>query len=76
MTHLDPNEIIDAVAKDGSEAEAEAGKIDYKLFSAVQLEDSVREDVRILKSAPTLAGVNVYGFTLDTFTGKVEPVEA
>lgn len=63
------------MAEDGAEAKAAAEKLDYGLFSSDAFEESIREDVRILKSAPTLAGVNVYGFKLDTFTGEVEPVE-
>lgn len=76
VTHLKPEEIIASAAENGAEAKAAAEKIDYKLFSSDQLEESIREDVRALKSAPSLAGVKVYGFRLDTFTGEVEPVEA
>lgn len=75
MTHVRPKEVVEAVAKDGADARAAAEKIDYGLFSTDEFEESIREDVRVLKSAPTLAGVNVYGFKLDTFTGKIEPVD-
>lgn len=75
MTHLKPEEIIGAVAEDGADAKAAAEKIDYGLFSSEEFEESIREDVRVLRRAPTLAGLNVYGFKLDTFTGKIEPVE-
>lgn len=75
MMHVTPKEIIDTVAKDGPGAKRQAEKIDFRVFSSEGFEESVREDVRTLRSAEVLAGVNIYGFKLDTFTGKVEPVE-
>lgn len=75
MTHLTPREIVDWVAQEGTEAKTAAESIDFKLFATEELEDSIKEDVLLLRKAPTLAGVNIYGFKLDTFTGKVEPVE-
>lgn len=75
MTHVTPKDVIDTVAKEGVAAKRQAEKIDFKLFSSEGFEESVRDDVRALRSAETLAGVNVYGFKLDTFTGKIEPVE-
>lgn len=66
---------MDKVAQSGSAAEAAAKGIDYDLFSSDEFEQSIRDDVRVLKEAPTLEGMNVYGFKLDTFTGKVEAVE-
>lgn len=74
MTHVQPQEIIDTVAEDGPAAAAAAEKIDYGLFGPDEIETSVREDVKILQKAPTLAGVKVVGFRLDTFTGQVTPV--
>lgn len=73
--HVTPQEIVDKVAESGSKAKAAAEKIDYGLFSSDELEQSVRDDVRALKEAPTLKGLNIYGFKLDTFTGEVEAVE-
>lgn len=75
VTHMSPKEIINTVAKEGPEARRQAEKIDFKLFATDELKESIREDVRALKSAETLAGLNVYGFNLETFTGKVEPVD-
>lgn len=73
--HLKPDEIIETVAVDGAEAKRAAEKIDYKLFSFDEFEESIKEDVRLLRNAKSLAGVNVFGFKLDTFTGEIEPVE-
>lgn len=63
------------MAAEGPEAKRAAEQIDYKLFSSDEFEESIREDVRLLRGAKSLAGVNVFGLKLDTFTGKVEPVE-
>ncbi len=72
---MQPQEIIDTVAsKGGAEGKAAAEKIDYKLFPTEQLEESVKEDVKVLRAAPTLKGVNIFGFTLETFTGEITPV--
>ncbi|KAK2611018.1 hypothetical protein N8I77_004401 [Diaporthe amygdali] len=75
VMHLKPDEIIETVAVDGAEAKRAAEKIDYKLFSFDEFEESIKEDVRLLRNAKSLAGVNVFGFKLDTFTGEIEPVE-
>lgn len=75
MTHITPRGIVDKIAKSGSAAEVAAEEIDYELFSAEEFEQSIKDDVRVLKQAPTLKGMNVYGFKLDTFTGKIEAVE-
>lgn len=77
VMHVTPEEIVDTVAAEGdAEAKRAAEEIDYKLFSFDEFEESIREDVRILKGAKSLAGLNIFGFKLDTFTGKIEPVEA
>lgn len=76
VTHVTPEEIIETVAAEGdADAKRAAEGIDYKLFSADEFEESIREDVRTLKSARSLAGLNIFGFKLDTFSGKIEPVE-
>ncbi|KAG8165255.1 hypothetical protein KVR01_005530 [Diaporthe batatas] len=75
VTHVTPEEIVNTVAAEGdADAKRAAEEIDYKLFSSDEFEDSIMEDVRILKSAKSLAGLNILGFKLDTFTGKIEPV--
>lgn len=66
---------MDKVAENGAAAEAAAEKMDYQLFSSDEFEQSIRDDVRVLKEAPALKGMHIYGFKLDTFTGKVEAVE-
>lgn len=73
--HATKKEIVDTVAPEGLEAKRAAEEIDYGLFSPDELEESIRDDVRLLRSAKPLAGVNILGFKLDTFTGKIEPVE-
>lgn len=77
VTHVTPKEIVDTVAAEGdADAKRMAEEMEYWLFSSDEFEESIREDVRILKSAKTLAGLNIFGFKLDTFSGKIEPVEA
>lgn len=73
--HATPEEIADTVAAEGPEAKRAAEGIEYGLFSPDELEDSIREDVRLLRGAKSLAGVEVFGFKLDTFTGEIEPVD-
>lgn len=75
VMHVTPKEVVDTVAAEGPEAKRAAEEIDYKLFSFDEFEESIREDVRLLRGAKSLAGVDVFGFKLDTFTGKIEPVE-
>lgn len=74
-THATPKEIVETVAAEGPESKRAAEKIDYGLFSSDELEESIKEDVGLLRAAKSLAGVAVLGFKLDTFTGKLEPVE-
>jgi hypothetical protein len=77
VTHVTPKEIVDTVAAEGgADSKRAAEEMEYKLFTSDEFEESIREDVRILKNAKSLAGLNVFGFKLDTFTGKIEPVEA
>lgn len=53
---------------------ADASGIDFLPFE--DLEESVREDVRTLRSVDLLpAGYTVYGFTYDVDTGALTPVE-
>lgn len=77
VMHVTPKEIVDTVAAEGDDdAKRAAEEMEYRLYSFEEFEESIREDVRLLKSAKTLAGLNVFGFKLDTFTGKIEPVQA
>lgn len=77
VMHVTPKEIVDTVAAEGNDdAKRAAEEMEYGLFSFDEFEESIREDVRILKGAKSLAGLNVFGFKLDTFTGKIEPVQA
>lgn len=74
MMHVTSEEIVGKIGENGAAAKAAAAKIDWGLFSSNEFEQSIKDDVRVLKRAPALKGMNVYGFKLDTFTGKVEPV--
>lgn len=73
--HATQKEMVEAVVADDPGAKRAAEDIDYGLFSPEELEESIREDVRFLRNTKTLAGVNILGFKLDTFTGKIEPVQ-
>ncbi|KAL1878689.1 hypothetical protein Daus18300_001964 [Diaporthe australafricana] len=75
VTHVTHEEIVETVAKANPEAKRAADEVDYRLFKTDEFEESIKEDIRILRSAKVLAGVNIFGFKLDTFTGKIEPVE-
>ncbi|KUI69503.1 hypothetical protein VM1G_05321 [Cytospora mali] len=75
VTHVSSKEIIDTMATESPEAKHQAEKMDFQLFTSDEFEESIREDVRTLRSAPTLAGINVNGFKLDTFTGEIDPVD-
>ncbi|KUI55650.1 Carbon disulfide lyase [Cytospora mali] len=75
VTHVISKEIIDTMATESPAAKHQAEKMDFKLFTSDEFEESIREDVRALRSAPTLAGINIYGFKLDTFTGEIESVD-
>lgn len=74
--HVTHKDIVDKVAEAGPEAKAAAEKLDYGLFTAGGFEQSIKDDVGVLKAAPTLKGMNIYGFKLDTFSGEIEAVEA
>lgn len=74
MMHVTAHEIVQKVGESGAAAKAAAAKMDWGLFSFDEFEQSIKDDVRTLKQAPALKGMNVYGFKLDTFTGEVEPV--
>lgn len=76
VLHLESKEVVDMAAKHGSKAKAQAEKIDFQFFTDAEFDEAIREDVKALKNAPILAGMNVYGFKLDTFTGKIEPVQS
>ena len=52
--HATHKEIVETVAAEGPEAKRAAEKIDYGLFSSDELEESIREDVRLLRGAKSL----------------------
>ncbi|PSR74896.1 carbonic anhydrase [Coniella lustricola] len=74
VTHVTTQEITDATAPNTAPP---ATTNPYSLFTTEDYDSgrSVRHDVHTLQTAPALAGLHVYGFKLDTFTGKLEAVE-
>jgi carbonic anhydrase len=56
-------------------AAAEVDNTDFNLWKEEDIEESVKEDVLRLRNTPSLYGLEVYGFILDTPTGVVREVE-
>jgi len=49
--------------------------MDFNLWKEEDIEESVKEDVLKLRNTPSLHGLEVYGFVMDTPTGVVREVE-
>lgn len=75
LTHITDEEIREFAISKNPNAADDVNKIDFGLWREEQLEESVREDVRKLRAEKSLVGLQVYGFTLETFTGVVKEVE-
>ena len=69
MTDDEVRQIAKATTPDAA-AEIDAVE-SYGTIDAADFEKTILEDVRTLKQAKVLAGVEVKGFALDTFTGSV-----
>lgn len=70
ITHLTEEEVRqDAKARTPDAAAAIDAVESYGMINAADFEKTILEDVRTLKQAKVLAGVDVKGFALDTFTG-------
>lgn len=75
MTHLTQEEIREDAKSRNPEAAAIVDKIDFDLWKAEDLEESVKTDVRKLRENKSLVGMEVFGFKLDTQTGVVTEVQ-
>ena len=70
ITHLTEEEIRQDAKARTPDAAAEIDAVEsYGTIDAADFEKTILEDVRTLKKAKVLAGVDVRGFALDTFTG-------
>jgi len=75
MTHLTDDEITQDAEKRTPDAAAEIKKMNFGCYPASEFEETIKEDVMTLRNAKILAGVNVYGFALETETGKVRDLK-
>lgn len=76
MTHLND----EGIRKDAKTRTPDAaGEVDatesYGCFEAADFEETIRIDVKALRSAEVLKGVQVRGLALDTETGLVRELE-
>ena len=75
MTHLTEEEIRQGAKLRTPDAAADIDATEpYGLFKAADFEKVILEDVRTLRQAKVLAGIEVKGFALDTFTGLLTEV--
>lgn len=73
MATFENADLYGVVEKDlGGDARKHAEKIDFLTFKG--LEDSVREDVQIVKNHALLQDVPTHGFVYDVKTGALNPV--
>ncbi|KAL8791333.1 MAG: hypothetical protein Q9195_005952 [Heterodermia aff. obscurata] len=72
MTHLTEDTLRQAVKAKAPDAAADIDAVEaYGTFDAADFEKTILEDVRTLRQAKVLAGIDVKGFALDTFTGVI-----
>jgi carbonic anhydrase len=75
VTHITDDEVREFAKAKNPAAAADVDKIDFGLWRAEHLEESVREDVRKLRQEKSLDGMEVLGFVLETQTGAVREIE-
>jgi carbonic anhydrase len=75
VSHLTDEEIRQFAISKNPDAAADVNKMEFGLWREEQLEETIREDVRKLRAEKSLKGMEVYGFSLETFTGAVTEVE-
>lgn len=75
MTHVTKDEIRDVATSKNPAAAVEVDEMDLGLFKPEDLEETVKEDVRKLRSEKTLDGLEVYGFILETDKGVVREID-
>jgi carbonic anhydrase len=74
VTHVTEQELRDYAKSKNPASAADVDKIEFRLWEKEQLEESVKEDVSILRAEKSLTGLEVYGFVLDTQTGVLKEV--
>jgi len=74
VTHVTKDEICNVAKSKNPAAAAEVDGMELGLFDPQELEETVKEDVRKLRSEKTLEGLEVYGFVLETETGILREV--
>lgn len=75
MTHVTQEQAVQEAMERTPDAGREIEKIDFGSFAADEFEETIRKDVKTLRAAQVLGGLNILGFKLITETGAVEPVE-
>lgn len=72
MTHLTDEGIRQDAKARTPDAAAEIDAIEsYGCFDAADFEKTILDDVRTLRQAKVLAGMDIRGLALDTYTGIV-----
>ena len=72
MSHLTEEGLRQGAKARTPDAAADIDSIEsYGTFDPADFEKTILEDVRTLKQAKVLAGIDVKGFALDTFTGVI-----
>ena len=75
MTHLTQEQIVgEAKKRTPAAADFVEGR-DFGCFTAEDFEETVRKDVRKLRAAKVLEGLNVLGLVMDTSTGVVRELD-
>ena len=72
--HLTDEGITKEALESTPDAKVEIEKIDFGCFKEEDYEETIKADVRTLRDQKVLSGMEILGFTLDTFTGTVEQV--
>ena len=72
VTHLTEEEVRQGAKGRTPDAAAEIDAVEsYGMIDKADFEKAILEDVKTLKQAKVLAGVEVKGFALDTFKGLI-----
>lgn len=75
VTHTTDEEIIKNMSERVPEAKEDLKKIDFGCFTEAEFEETIKKDVKKLRAEKLLSGMDILGFKLDTFTGKIEQVD-
>ncbi|KIW16099.1 hypothetical protein PV08_06150 [Exophiala spinifera] len=74
VSHITAEEVREFIKPGGPGAAVEVENIDYQFFTEEGFEEALKEDVRKLRALKSLAGMEIYGFAMDTQTGLVREV--